>query len=133
MKYPFISGFALGVLVATASIYAMDMSSETPEPLSDRHSFNTSHMIKSPSQIAGALSGRHDPSTSGNCSFGIAKSDGVIQAVDWNVLQPIGFFEKYNDGTVVLITPSGYARDVTKCFRNGDLKKYLPEITIAKN
>lgn len=109
MKYPFLSGFALGgALVAMVSMYVI-APSEIPDPLSDEYS---------------SIS----PET---CSFGIARSGEVIQAVDWSVLQPIGYFEKYSDGTIALVTPSGYARDVTKCFRDGKLKEYLPEIRAA--
>lgn len=111
MKYPFVSGFVIGgALVATASIYLMAAPSEIPDLLSDENYSSTMH----------------------GCSFGIVRSDGVIQAVDWNVLQPIGFFEKFSNGKIGLITPSGYAGDVTKCFEDRELRKYLPEITTAK-
>ncbi|HAT2580699.1 TPA: hypothetical protein I8273_004758 [Aeromonas hydrophila] len=117
MKYPFLSGFALGgALVAMVSMYLI-APSETPDPVSDKYS----------SIPPDKYSSIHPES----CSFGIARSGEVIQAVDWSVLQPIGFFEKYNGGKIGLVTPSGYVRDVTKCFRDGKLKKYLPEIRAA--
>lgn len=109
MKFPFLSGIALGAaLTAAVSVYAIERPAEVKKT-----SDYTSSILDS-------------------CSFGVVRADGVIQAVDWNVLQPIGFLEKYNDGTIVLIAPSGYAGNVTKCFQDGNLKKYLPEIAIAK-
>ncbi|MEM0550443.1 MULTISPECIES: hypothetical protein [Aeromonas] len=112
MKRPFLAGFVLGGIVATISIYVTNMPPEIPDPLA----------------YASV------PSTpTGICSFGVTTSGGVIQAVDWQALQPIGYFEKYAGGKVALITPEGYAPDVTECFKDEALKKFLPEITTAAN
>ncbi|MGE6114328.1 hypothetical protein ACLHZ0_21445 [Aeromonas salmonicida] len=111
MKFPFLSGFALGgVLTAAVSVYVTERPAEIKEPLDDNY---TSSFLDS-------------------CSFGVVKADGITQAVDWNVLQSIGFLEKYDDGTIALISPSGYAGNVTKCFQDGELKRDLPEITPAR-
>ncbi|HDX8428290.1 hypothetical protein ACEUAI_20300 [Aeromonas veronii] len=111
MKYPFLSGCTIGALVAMTVFYVLYEPSEV-----------RGAQVKSSKDISESLI------FSKNCPFGVARSDGVIQAVNQRTSKPIGYFEKYKNGTVALITPEGFAPDVTKCFQDEHLKKYLPEI-----